>query len=187
MIAPLFHIPMEPDHRKTNLSDKYIIYYLGGAVLVLFGISQILIIFLPLNDLRKLASDPMMVKAQVIETRLLKKDVASPYNLLYQFRLTAGGPIYIAMEDSLLGRRKIHSAVNKAQWDEAKRTGYIDVYYYPPDPYISCLAVNLHQNLRSAWFVLAIGISFIFGGVALPIYSIRKAKASERRHLPPAK
>jgi hypothetical protein len=139
------------------------------SVLAILVSTFFALLFVPnLADAQRLSKQHQSFMATVTDHRFSRGphyfDVS--YDLRYQFQLVRHGRIYEQTEKGPLARKELWSSLPKEKWQQAIRTGIVEVVYCPDDPAINVLQDDFSTNLN-----------WVYGGCVVSVIALAASVA----------
>jgi hypothetical protein len=157
----------------------HLIYSRAGTVVlsVLFGAGALffLALFVPaIKEAWILDARHGRTMAKVIDSRITDPGPfeADTYDLRYEFQLQKHGQPYVQSELGPLARKEIWTSLPKAKWEDAVKSGRIEVVYNPDYPRLNVAAEDFSRMDLFAY--VGLGLSGVFLGASIGVFPISR-------------
>ncbi len=131
-----------------------------------------------LGPIRELCQHGVRTAADVIDARISSDmhGFGKSYDIRYRFRLKPHGPSYEMSERGPLARNELWATLPKEQWDEAARSGKVEIEYLPSDPSVNEIAGNAGKELIGVYALMGFAAVFGVPGAILCICAARPTR-----------
>lgn len=147
------------------LGKTRLVQIVFGSVLSGFGVLLLIQSIYLLIDQQKLITQHVNVMAHVIATRQNGGRHPS-FQIQYKFSLDDMKIFLGQTERGPIPNDNKWVSLPQSDWETCCKQQIVSVEYYPPDPHLNDLTLNVRDGLERQWLHLAMAAAFTLGWVA---------------------